>query len=371
MNTDPQSLSSLKHPQYLILQPGAMNGQLEDEIDLVDLLKTLLSSKLKLLAITFSFILVSLIAVFVISPTYKSKAILSAPSVSDINQLIPMPIKDFDLTPLSLFDRASMIVKSQVSKKAFYDQYISHSKKNDSELFEDFEKQLQTNNPLDKDTNSHPLVLSYEGDNETQVPSILKGYIDFANKRTLQSVQNDFMAYKSSQIDQLESKINQLRAEEKNRLISSIVNYSNALTIAKSLNVKNPIQSVSGLVNDATKSGAETMPLNFSRIPLYSLGSKYLEKKLDELKSTKNIDTNISELPGLLAELGALKTIKMYPEKAKAFTFLAEPLSPAKKVKPKRSLIVTLAGILGFFFAIFYVLIESKIRNTSSKEKAL
>jgi|GEM_PF-3870790 len=364
IKSESQQITKLKPTQYLILDPNDSARQYEDEIDLLDIFRVLWKKRTKLLMITLIAIFISVLFLFFISATYQSQEIIAPPSVADIGKLMPRPLNKFEITPSDMFDRFSVVASSQVIKKFFFDHYVQKSNLQNSEMtiaFEDFEKRLSAVTLRDKKVGLSSLKLSLEGKNPVQVPKYLKAYISFVNKRVLADFKQDFQANKASLIAQLQSKIQQLRSEEKRKLASSIVNYKNAFNIAKSLGVSKTLPML--LASSGSRSSKSLDIL--SHLPLYSLGSRYLARKLQELKAIKNVDMNIAKMPGLLAKMDALKSIKIFPEKAKTYTVLAEPLSPAKRIKPKRILIVSLAGILGFFFSILFVLIEDKIRSQS------
>lgn len=369
-------MSTLKPAQYLIVDSSQMPKQYDDEIDLLDLMKTLWSARYKLMAYTGLVVIITALIVLWVQPTYQSKATLTTPSISDISHLLPNPLKGFDVTQEKVFDHFSTLAKSQVLKKIFFDQFIAKNQKMDEvPRFIDFAKKLDAKTVLDKTDNVKTLDLAFESHHPLKTPVLLDNYIKLVNQKTLDDYASDFVAYKASVLMQLQSKVSQLRGEQKDLLAATIVKYEDALTMAKSLKVKKPSLALSSLAGTSNTDTSNTDSSNLSSTsgvlstqPLYMFGTDYLSMKLKQLKAKPNVDANIPELPALLAKIESIKTNKMYTEKGMTFQYLAEPLSPAEKIKPKRALILVLAAVLGFFMSLVVVLIQSKFKEATTKQ---
>ena len=96
---------------------------------------------------------------------------------------------------------------------------------------------------------------------------------------------------------------------------------------------------------------------------LYSQGTRALSAEIETVKERQK---NLFMVDGLLEieqRLALLNTVSFDVSKVMPVTIDSAAEAPEQRIKPKRSLIAALSGVVGGMLAIMFVLIRNAVRN--------
>jgi chain length determinant protein (polysaccharide antigen chain regulator) len=106
-----------------------------------------------------------------------------------------------------------------------------------------------------------------------------------------------------------------------------------------------------------------------NRLPaLPIMGYKLLEKEKAVLLNRKTDDPFIPQLRTIQTKIGQLEEMEVNPKKFKVVEIDQMAMPPNKPAKPKKALIVAVAGVLGLMLGIFIALIRRAIKNRKKSE---
>lgn len=335
--------------------PYPMPYQENDEIDLVELFRTLWKQKVKIALVTAVTTLAAGIYAFTTEEVWTSKAVITAPKASDMGEFYQIAQEINRYAP----ERAQM-PNSELSKKnntvAVIDERVDgFSLYNLREsLYGDFKNELisvnNKNKFISKQFSSNgkrvnidilftpadgvkskydELRLSIGAQNGGK--ELLANYVNYINsivigknKQELSILRNKF--YQDLTVELKKIKIND---EEQLKMEINVVN--TALNQAKRINLNEPSELLPVEINDQT---------------MYLLGAKALEARLVALhEAVPDLSVRFFEIEQQLKFLNAIKIADIT---GNSFAYIDGPNKPATRDKPKIMLMLMLGAIFGF-----------------------
>ncbi len=361
----------------------------EDEIDLFELWEGLVQEKLTVLYSFLVVVLAATIYVFTVTPVYQAKTYLLPPDAADV---IPMNVlaevlgareseniinSAFNSVD-SVFQSFEALLTSRRVLKEVFDQYGldeiyapniqaltgTEQLKAKQKAFEQFINAFSVVSVDKKDEKLGVIAQLSLALGDAKVSEVLNELVFKAKQRTIREMTSKIIAEKEARIRLIQQKISGARQVEKDRRLDRIAQLSEAITITKQLNLKKPLSAGTSLnIHNLNESGQS------ERVALYLLGSDLLEAEKHVLEQRKNDDAFIKHLRGWQEQLQLLKSLKVEPALFGVVQIDQEAMF-AEKVKPKKSLILAVAGVLGIMLGIFIALIRRAIKKRK-EENAL
>lgn len=351
-----------------------------DEIDLVELFRTLWKQKKKIALITAATTLAAGIYAFTAEEVWTSKAVIIAPKASDMGEFYQLaqnlernaPIvttpdgvqtKTEDAKQLQFANLQSNIFKEFkdtlnslderrkfVAGTDFYKEKIKGKSPQEQKIIlkEITEKNIQYTAADDVKKTFDTIALS--ADTSKQSQSILKQYIASVNAKVVKNNEIELALLLTKFRQDLAAEAKALESSAEDMLKLQIKNVSDALAQAKEMNL------VETSVN---------LPTEISDSTMYLLGSKALSAKLASLKASE--PTLAKRYFDVQQQLTTLNKIKVEVVEGQAFGFIDAPDEAVTKDKPKRALIIILGIIMGVILGSIGGLVAHAVRKSGPK----
>ena len=368
-----------------------INYQNNNEIDLIELIRTLWNKKLWILLCACFFTVIAGIYAFTEKEQWTSKSVIIAPKVSNLGDYLSfrseyasiLDIKDFSQDKVSedVFNDFKTALFSRSLKEAFFSQskwFNTYSAKNTNS---EEAKQKLLSNLIDKnlivtvpdpkkDPNSIGVNVSFAAESPKEAQDVLSAYIQFVNQWVVIQNKKDFIADISVVRGGLEIQKNKIKQDAESVRQIRLENLTTALDIAKSVGIKDYSKSLSGNVSvPEALLGDAKVPFSDSKLSdvsyLFMLGEKYLQAQVDALKNASLVYPlnyyNIEKQANLLNVLE--KKVEKEGD-VSGYYYLSEPDYPVAKDKPKKGLIIVIGFVIGLIFSAFIILLSSLISST-------
>ena len=368
-----------------------INYQNNNEIDLIELIRTLWNKKLWILLCACFFTVIAGIYAFTEKEQWTSKSVIIAPKVSNLGDYLLfrseyasiLDIKDFSQDKVSedVFNDFKTALFSRSLKEAFFSQSKWFNTYADKNANSEEAKQKLLSNLVDKnlivtvpdpkkDPNSIGVNVSFAAESPKEAQDVLSAYIQFVNQWVVIQNKKDFIADISVVRGGLEMQKNKIKQDAESVRQIQLENLTIALDIAKSAGIKDYSKSLSGNVSvPEVLLGDAKVPFSDSKLSdgsyLFMLGEKYLQAQVDTLKNAPLVYPlnyyNIEKQANLLNVLEK----KVEKESAvRGYYYLSEPDYPVNKDKPKKGLIIVIGFIIGLILSTFIILLSSLIQST-------
>ena len=363
-----------------------INYQNNNEIDLIELIRTLWNKKLWILLCACFFTVIAGIYAFTEKEQWTSKSVIIAPKMSNLGDYLSfrseyasiLDIKDFsqDRVRETVFNDFKMALFSRSLKEAFFSQsklFNTYSAKNTNS---EEAKQKLLSNLIDKnlivtipdpkkDLNPIGVSVSFAAETPKEAQDVLLDYIKFVNQWVIAENKKDFLANINLVISGLEIQKNKIERDTETVRQIQLENLTTALDIAKSAGIKDYSKSLSGNVSvPEVLLGDAKVPFSDSKLSdgsyLFMLGEKYLQAQVDTLKNAPLVYPlnyyNIEKQANLLNVLEK----KVEKEGAvSGYYYLSEPDYPVQRDWPKRLILLVAGAFLGSLIGCLIVLIRS------------
>ncbi|RUM91416.1 MAG: hypothetical protein DSZ27_06410 [Thiomicrospira sp.] len=360
----------------------------DGEIDLFDLWNGLVEEKWTVFIIFITVVMSAAVYAFSVTPVYKATSYLLPPTQEDV-----LPMNELSIllnananananantyTVKDVFDAFKTNLKSRQNLTVLFDQYdliqlykpeyeeLSEKEKIKArkEAFEEFVKNFSIspfNKKSELDGFSISLALPLP---EQKVAKRVNELVAMAQKGTVQQLYTQISSEKETRERQLKEEIATARKVELDRRLDKLARLNEAIAITQSLNIQKPISKGPSLnINNVNRVESQ----NF---PLYMLGSDLLMAEKKVLEARKNDDPFIENLRAWQQSLQQLENLKIDKDKFGVVRIDAVA-TYADKIKPKKSLILALSGLLGLMLGIFLALIRRAIKNRKEKIAAV
>ena len=362
-----------RHRYQQIPQEGhqpTMHYIQDDEIDLLDLFRTLAKRWKTIVAITVLCTAVAIAVALLTPPVFKATTHLLPPLKTGIQTF--SQISGGSVSTGSIYTDFVRNANSLSVKRAFFEQenlstFFRGEDVSDplteSEMYVLFESFLDILAIGTDKKNSDLLSISMEWDSALGAAELANKYVDFVAQITLDQAIVNFESARKTKLISINIDIAAKRKTAEQKRLRRVVQLKEALAIAKSLNIVNPL--------DSTSNGqpvAKGVLFEVSSGPQYYRGSRALNAEIHILSTRIDDDAFIGALSGLQESIERLKLIVLDKASLNAIRVDNPAIPPLFRVKPKRSLIVVLGGILGVMLGVMVALFSAfvasqKVRN--------
>lgn len=346
----------------------AANNSSRDEIDLVELVKTLWQGKVTIALCTIVFTVCAIVYALTAQQWWTSKAVITegqyqntADIRSQITNLYAVTndsskinnilnnhalLNDY-ITEFNAFDNKKAFIENNEIMK----QYANEAQltgDNKAQFITDWAQRISASQP-DKKNQPKIFQLSFEATSSKLAHDLLVAYSkDISNK-----VRNEL-------IDELNAKIsyhqkilqaNKITLEEnaKQQLASELIKTNYALDMAKSADVTKPLAE-----------------MNNNELFQIQLGTEALAEKSKVLEKIKDLSVFQPKLGIIQTKLELLSKIKLDHNLAvQSVRYLQNADYPISRDKPKRPLIAVLGFLLGMMLGVAIVLLKSAFNKNA------
>ncbi|MDU5793849.1 MAG: Wzz/FepE/Etk N-terminal domain-containing protein [Haemophilus parainfluenzae] len=367
-----------------------------DEVDLIELIRTLWKKKLWIILSAFVFTIIAASYAFTAKEQWTSTAIVAAPRSTDLGSLLPVRAEyarivgdsEFSTGKLSnsLYEQFKHFLLSSDLKREFLSQ---------STLVKDYTKEMtdeQRDNYIETAISNYLVVhevdpkkkdlteldkiglkLTFSAETPKLAQSVLIDYINFVNKYVLNQTNKEFKLGFNLRLDAL--KFTKLQIEESLTEAKKVQveNLTNALNIAKKAGITDFSKAnTNSLSVPEYMLGEGRLSISDSKLAdgtyLFMLGEKYLQAQLDIAKNTEIVYpvdyysterqlVKLTELESRLDDIGEVKS----------YYYLSSPDYPIVKDNGRKLPILLGGLIIGGIFGIFLVILNFLIRKYSSQ----
>jgi LPS O-antigen subunit length determinant protein (WzzB/FepE family) len=432
--------SGFQVPQLIYGYPAP--GDTNDEIDLGELLRKLASQYKLIVIITLLGTLISLAFALILPNIYRQEVIVSKPYESDISELNANGYTHFTAEEIfkRYYDelRSPEKLETYIIEAGYLKQLYPGSTSQENTLVADFKKtftiEVLEPKPEEKGavvTSPSMLAVRVDHRKEGVIANLLNDYIKYTDKMLIKSlslqqknqIQSELKTIsrdigllrsgakfareaeiirigetQATEIFNLNNKIEALLIKAEDDKGHEIIAIDSAYKIAKKLNIKKPTSIADiGKSFQGLTSKTEITLSDKQELPLYLMGTEYLDAKRDELrersentpfvreytslkeeiklvetdgyleqlKNRKSDDPYITELPSLMSRKNRLESLTLAFNGVKTLKIEKNAKVNGKKLSPKRALIViggiTISSLLALFIGIMNLVLNKKI----------
>lgn len=340
-------------------------------MDLIGIFLILWTAKQQLLISICCFTLTGLLVSFLLPQKWTSNAIVTSPEPTQWSHLYQsvaaLQVSGIDVR-IDRDDVFNLFLKKFSSQQELEKYIISSpplmARYKDSNVdtmalrraIVDFsEKMKALNDRAGKKDTPQPYnswTLSFSGVTPQEAQSILNNYIDFVAGRvvaqTLEGVRNTVALKVQTEQEALELE----RAKLTNLHNTSIKRLNYSLQVAEAAGIIRPVYSSGQVVHDDP---------DFS----ITLGASGIKRKLEILKSIRDISELIPDLHNREYQLSLMKEIRVKDFVFPVFKYQLAPSLPVKKDSPGTLVVVVLAVLLGGIFTCGSILLSHAIAQRS------
>ncbi len=355
----------------------------EDEIDLFELWEGLVQEKLTILYSFLAVVFAAVIYILVSTPVYQAKTYLLPP---DAAKVTPMNVLTEALNSRAVINTGTMntvesvfnnfqttLVSRKILNEVFnqyqleriYSPNIQNLEgieylKAQQKAFDQFMKAFSVADVDKKDLSAGVVAQLSLALSDAEVADILNTLVLKATQSTIREITSNIVSEKEARARLIEQKIAGARQVEKDRRLDRIAQLEEAIQITKQLNLAKPVASGPTLnINNINNMNETVQGVS---VALYLLGSDFLEAEKEVLEQRENDDAFIANLRSWQEELQLLKSLKIEPSEF-GVVQVDQPAVFAEKIKPKKSLVLAVAGVLGLMLGVFIALIRRAIKK--------
>ncbi len=353
------------------------DSEQHDEIDLFELVASIVKQWKLILLISFIGTLLGVSYAFSLSKQYENITQVRAPLESDLQVL---KLNGYGVDLKSLFLRLHDNFKSQEVFKQylvksnsitqFYPK-LTTKKDMDSALLS-----LTSNinvNFIDNENKktksgeqSRTIQVKLESSNQDVAIDVLNNYIPYVAQNILKQIQDRSKFAINLRKQEIQKEIDKLRNLTKQKRLNAIADLKETLNVANIMGVTNTLFAVSAS-NPKSKTLNLFLNNQVNQFQKYMLGSDYLNAEINRLKSRGSEitadDAFIPTMPTLLSELSVLSKKSFNFDGAKLYTLDKLAALNDAPVKPNKRLIALIGMLLSGFLALFVALIVSTVQK--------
>ena len=359
-------------PQTNMPYPYPMAYQDNDEIDLVELFRTLWKQKAKIALVTAATTLAAGIYAFTAEEVWTSKAIFSPPNLEEINdyytatQQLKRILQKPSMGAIALspeiiaqetYDEFKKQLDSDDLRNEFWlttDYYAEKIKgktsENDkSEILNELTEENIKFEQADGKKVLHPYV-TLSASNAPEAKVLLEKYLSKVNEQVWQERIKELNTVLEQEVADLTHEKERIVFNAETHRDNNIKMSENARNIAEKANIKDfNMTAIQGNANvDRTDM-------------LFFLGTKALDAQIDNLISKPLVlPVRYYQIEKILAEIKVLPSLKNL--NVKSYRYLMSPSEPVTKDKPVRTLILALGFFAGVAIGCIIALISSVLR---------
>jgi chain length determinant protein (polysaccharide antigen chain regulator) len=200
--------------------------------------------------------------------------------------------------------------------------------------------------------------IKYESLSQEKAADLLNRYIIFALDQAQADIRSSLESKVASRVQKLDYDARELREKYYADQTRRELLLKEANDIAKAVGQLNPVYATSDLVGGYQP-------------PLYMFGTKAIQAEIRTIQNRKEIAKNlpkgednfISGLPEILLKIDELKTLKVDFEHVRLAIIDEKATKPRKAVKPKKALVLALAGVAGGMMGLMVALLAAAYKR--------
>lgn len=367
-----------------------------DEVDLIELIRTLWKKKLWIILSAFVFTIIAAGYAFTAKEQWTSTTIVVAPRSTDLGNLLLVRAEyariigdsEFSAGGLSdsLYGQFKHFLLSSDLKREFLSQstlvkeytkemteeqrsnYIENAILNDLVVHE-----VDPNKKDLKALDKIGLKITFSAETPKLAQAVLTDYVNFVNLHILNQTNKEFKLGFDLRLDGLRFSKKQIEESLTEAKKVQVENLTNALGIAKKAGITDFSKGNSkNLSIPEYMLGEGRLSISDSKLAdgtyLFMLGEKYLQAQLDIAKNTEIVYpvdyysterqlVKLTELESRLDDIGEVKS----------YYYLSSPDYPMIKDKPKKLLILVVGFLIGLILSSFIILLSSLIQSTKKR----
>lgn len=446
--TDKDKINNVKNNRGSAEEGEIQEEIMEDEIDLTQIFLDLVERWKMILSITFAGTIVAVVIALAIPKVYKPSAAVSQPTAATIERISHDEL--LKINAESLFKdyyqalRSEQNFRSYVINRGLLESFAKEADLSDDQVKQQALARLTENLSVaileptaDKnETIKYPELVSVALNSKDEALAVqtVNQYLDFTNGQVIAQLVSEYQIIIDERLREIERQIELARQREKNNLQlrieqieaeqqiklkelqlekettlqlakqnrqTQIAEVEEAFKIAQKLGIENPTP-IDELTGDQRRDVSTSITLNQSQeLPLYLMGTRYLEslittlserkndaqflKILNELdkqiqkikqdpelialKARTNFDPFIEELPSLMASRDRLKSYQLNFQGLDVYQTEKLASVSGKAIKPNRPLIAVLGLVLSGMVAFFAALISASVARRKEREQ--
>lgn len=323
----------------------------DDEIDLRELVRTLIRRKKTILLVASVVLLASVVYALLATPVYKARISFLPPTLGDIAPLkLPLAEQGGDLSAKIYADFEKNLNSLKLRREIFDKMKLlpllnkdANAQTNVEAVFNEFNENIATEKPVAKknETTIPALHLTLKGDDPKLIADTLNQISERVQSTTKQEAIRDILeqvTFRKSQLDReinelrakaerqkndaiiklqetdkvererLEDQIKTLRDSAKTKRADQITALTEAAKIAESIGLVEKSSLLENSIVNTNERNAFYTELNTQPQPLYLRGSKALRSEIKELNERTSDDPFIPGLRDLQDKIELLKT---------------------------------------------------------------
>lgn len=335
----------------------------DDEIDLLELLRTLWAQRVAIVLITTVVFLCFTAYAFLAKPVYQATATVLPPQISDIAGYNVGRGQVAGFQPYTVDDVYKVFVRvlnSEALRSSFFNTVYLPARNHSAEgsnqkLWAAFNDELDIKS-IDKkrsrEREPEHWQIAFEHEDPVKSAEWLNHFVAMASEMAKATLHKDAAGELFIHVQALEHRLDALRETAAQRREDRMALLEEALKVAEVAGLEQ-IQATMWQAFTGTESSAGT------DAPLYLLGAEAIRAELEVLRKRQSDDPFIPELRPLQEQLAFLKGIDIEPENVSVFTLDSPALVPETPIRPKKRLIMGLGLVLGGMLGVFFALVRS------------
>ena len=341
----------------------------DDEIDLFELIETLWKEKLTIIGLTLLFAFGGVGYALLSTPSYEATASLLPPTQKDIAELTKADSLAFSeststSTSTSVYSLFARVLNSNQLRMAFLSQPEINAIFNvegatEQGVWKSANDAVKVNVPTKGAVEKIDVIATHS--DPVVAANLANSFVELALNKTREQLVSDFNEQLNQRIEAVEGQVASREATYVTNVENEVLKLKDALVIANQINQKSPID-----IQQLIEASSTTMMVDELR-RLYRLGSDALEAEIAMLNERKKDRKLVPGLTGLQQQLALLKSTSVDPERVIPAQIDLAAMIPEYPVKPKKTLIVALAVVLGGMLGVVFVLIRQAVRNRKAK----
>ncbi|WP_318514975.1 LPS O-antigen chain length determinant protein WzzB [Photobacterium leiognathi] len=346
----------------------AVNNSASDEIDLVELVKTLWQGKVTIAVCTVVFTVCAIVYALTAQQWWTSKAVITTGQYqntanlrnqvtnlyavindsSKINKILSSNalLNDY-ITEFNAFDNKKAFIENNEIMKQYANE-ANITDENKAQFITNWVKRISASQP-DKKNQPDVYQLSFEATSSKLSYDLLVAYSEEVSNKVRDELIDELDAKISYSQQILEANKLALEARAQQKLTTELIKTKYALDMAKSADVTKPLAE-----------------MNNNEIFQIQLGTEALTEKSQLLDRIKDLSIFEPQLGVIHTQLDLLSKIKLDNSiRFESVRYLQNPDYPISRDKPKRPLIAVLGFLLGIMLGVAIVLLKSAFKKSA------
>ena len=204
-------------------------------------------------------------------------------------------------------------------------------------------------------------VVTVEGKQPEIVADWANRYVQMAAEKSENAMRTNQLTEIGTKAQSLSRQVDALRVTAENRRNDRIARLKEALVVANAVGYDAP-----QVTPAKTSSGGDLAEFMDGNL-IYMRGAKAINAELAVLEKRTNDDPFIDNLRGIQNQLNFLQKVDVNPDNVSVFTFDSPALVPETPVKPKKLIVILIAGMVGMILGATVALSKLYIENRSLK----